>query len=153
MKFLNLAIASIVDANTGNGINQQFVDQFGSGTTDYVQHGREIRANSVLAMFGKIKASVKQYIEDSKELAKARRNTREVLQLDDHMLRDIGLTYNDVVDLRLGLISTEGLSQRSNQNRDDQDASLDRLSQHLVSVSENNLESANEENYELKKCA
>ncbi len=153
MKLLNLAIASIVDANTGNGINQQFVNQFGSGTTDYAQHGREIRANSVLALIAKIKASIKQYIEDSKASARARENTREILHLNDHMLKDIGLTYNDVVDLRMGLISTDELGQRRGQNRNDQDASLDRLSQQLVSVSETNLESANQENYELKKCA
>ena len=124
MKLLNLAIASIVDANTGNGINQQFVNQFGSNKTDYAQHGREIRANSMLALIGKIKASVTQYIENSKATAQARRSSKEVLQMSEHMMKDVGLTYNDVNDLRLGLISLNTLNQRRDQNRNEQEAGL-----------------------------
>ena len=153
MKLLNFAIASIVDANTGNGINRQFVNQFGSNKTDYVRHGREIRANSVLALFGKIKTSIKQYIEDSKAAAQARENTREILQMNEHLMKDIGLNYNDGVDLRLGLISLDSLNARRDQNRNQQDAGLARLSQQQVSVGKYDLESSNEEAYELAKCA
>ena len=153
MKLLNLAIASIVDANTGNGINQQFVNQFGSTNPAYAQRGREIRANSMLALIGKIKASATQYIENSKATAQARRNTKEVLQMSEHMMKDVGLTYNDVTDLRLGLISLHTLNERRDQNRSEQEAGLGRLSQQQVSVGKNDLESSNEEAYELAKCA
>ncbi len=153
MKLLNFAIASIVDANTGNGINRQFVSQFGSNKTDFAQHGRDIRANSILALIGKIKASVTQYIENSKATAQARRSSKEVLQMSEHMMKDVGLTYNDLNDLRLGLISLNTLNQRRDQNRNEQDAGLGRLSLQQVSVGKNDLESSNEEAYELAKCA
>ncbi len=153
MKLLNFAIASIVDANTGNGINRQFVSQFGSNKTDYVQHGLDIRAKSILALIGKIKASVTQYIENSKATAQARRSSKEVLQMSEHMMKDVGLTYNDLNDLRLGLISLNTLNQRRDQNRNEQDAGLGRLSLQQVSVGKNDLESSNEEAYELAKCA
>lgn len=153
MKILNLAIASIVDANTGHGINQQFVDQFGSNKTDYTQHGHEIRANSILALISKIKTSFKQYIDDSKASARARRNTRDVLQLNDHMLKDIGLTNDDVNDLRMGLISLDAVNQRREQNRGEQEAGLQHLSRRQVGVTKIDLESANQDTHEIKRCA
>lgn len=153
MKLLNLAIASIVDANTGHGINKQFVSQFGSNKIDYLQSGREIRVNSVVALIGKIKSTFTQYIENSKALARTRRNTRDVLQMNDHVLKDIGLTHDDVVDLRMGLISLGTLNQRREQNRSEQQAGLQRLSRQQVSVNRNDLESANQEAHEIRKCA
>ena len=153
MKLLNFAIASIVDANTGNSINRQFVSQFGSNKIDYAQHGRDIRANSILALIGKIKASVTQYIENSKATAQAHRSSEEVLQMSEHMMKDVGLTYNDVTDLRLGLISLNTLNQRRDQNRNEQDAGLGRLSLQQLSVGKNDHESANQEVFEMKKCA
>ena len=153
MKLLNLAIASIVDANTGNGVNQQFVNQFGSNKVDYAQHGREIRANSILALIDKIGTSFKQYIEDSKAQAKARKVTRDILQMNDHFLNDIGLTHNDVIDLRMGLISLDTLNQHREQNRGEQEAGLERITHQQVSVNQNDLESANEDTQEIKKCA
>jgi uncharacterized protein YjiS (DUF1127 family) len=153
MKFLNLAIASIIDANTGNGINQQFVNQYGLNHSDYAQHGRTIRASFLLALIARIRAAAKQYFENSKAAALARRNTREVLQMNEHLLNDIGLMHNDIVDLRLGLISLDTLSSRRNQLRSEQDSRLNRLSQNRAYAGAADFVSANQETYELKKCA
>jgi uncharacterized protein YjiS (DUF1127 family) len=155
MKLFNFAIASIVDANTGNGVNRHFVEQFGSKNSSYVQFGREIRAKSILGIVGKIKNAFIQYIEDSKAIARERRGVEEVSRMSATMLEDVGLTQNDADDLRLGLISLDTLNARRDQNRKQREVRLSRLSQSSkqVNVSGIDHESANQENYELKKCA
>lgn len=155
MKLYNFAIASIVDANTGNGVSRRFVEQFGSKNSNYEQFGREIRAKSILGLVGKIKSALIQYIADSKAKARERRSVEEVSQMSASMLKDVGLTQNDADDLRLGLISLDSLSARRDQNRKQREARLRRLSQSpkQVNISSSGHESANQENYELKKCA
>jgi len=155
MKLFNFAIASIVDANTGNGVSRRFVEQFGSKNSSYVQLGREIRAKSILGLVGKIKSALIQYIADSKAKAQERRSVEEISQLSASMLEDVGLTQNDADDLRLGLISLDSLSARRDQNRNQREVHLSRLSQSpkQVNISGSGHESTNQENYELKKCA
>jgi len=155
MKLFNFAIASIVDANTGTGVNQRFVEQFGSKNSSYEQLGREIRAKSILGLVGKIKSAFIQYIADSKAIARERRAVEEVSQMSASMLEDVGLTQNDADDLRLGLISVDSLNVRRDKNRSEREASLSRLNQSSkqVNISGSDHETANQENYELKKCA
>ena len=155
MKLFNFAIASIVDANTGTGVNQRFIEQFGSKNSSYEQFGREIRAKSILGLVGKIKSALIQYIANSKAKAQERRGVEEVSQMSASMLKDVGLTQNDADDLHLGLISLDSLNARRDQNRKQREARLSRLSQSSkqVYVSGSDHESVNQENYELKKCA
>ena len=155
MKLLNLGISSIVDANTGNGINHQYVNQFGFNKTDHAKLGAEIRANAVLDLIRKIKTSVIQYIDSSKALAQDRRDAKEILQMSEHMLKDVGLTLNDVYDLRFDLISLDTLNTRRVHNRNQEVTRLNQSNQppKQASISTNKLESANQETYELKKCA
>jgi uncharacterized protein YjiS (DUF1127 family) len=155
MKLFNLAIASIVDANTGTGVNQRFIEQFGSKNSSYEQFGREIRAKSILGLVGKIKSALIQYIADSKAKDQERRSVEEVSQMSASMLKDVGLTQNDADDLHLGLISLDTLNARRDQNRNQREARLSRLSRSSkqVNVSGSDHESANQENYEMKKCA
>jgi uncharacterized protein YjiS (DUF1127 family) len=155
MKLFNFAIASIVDANTGTGISRSFVEQFGSKNSSYEKFGREIRAKSILGLAGKIKNAFIQYIEDSKAIARERRGVEEVSQMSASMLEDVGLTQNDADDLRLGLISVDSLNVRRDKNRSEREASQSRLNQSSkqVNISGSDHESANQENYELKKCA
>jgi len=154
MKLFNFAIASIVDANTGNGISRQFIDQTGSTDSDHLQYGREIRAKSVLAVLAKIKIAVKQYVDDSREAAKARRNNEAISQLSEHMLKDIGLTFVDIQDLKSGQTTLKGLNTRRNQYRD-QAARSNRLVQSTKRVSSQvvDIDSANQAHYEVAKCA
>ncbi len=155
MKLFSFAIASIVHANTGNGVNRHFVENFGSKNSSYVQFGREIRAKFVLDIVGKIKNALIQYIRDSKAKARERRGVEEVSQMSATMLKDVGLTQNDADDLRLGLISLDNLNARSDQNRRQREARWNRPGQlsKQLSVSVIELESANQETHELKKCA
>ena len=152
MNLLSLGIASIVDANTGNGINHQYVNQFGSNKTYYAKLGRD---NALLDLIGKIKASVKQYIDESKALAQERRDTREILQMSDHMLRDIGLSQNDIYDIRSGLISLDTLNARRTRYYNNEDARLIhlKLSSKHANIGVKEPECANRETAEFRKCA
>jgi uncharacterized protein YjiS (DUF1127 family) len=150
MKLLNLAVASIVDANTGNGINRQYVDQFGSSQSAYERHGREIRSRSFLALIAKIMASVQKYIEDSKAEARRRQAVKDLSQMNNRLLKDIGLSQNDLYDIKLGLTDLEALNARRNRSADSHE--LNQVSG-KVSTSVRSIESANQAQYETKKCA
>ena len=154
MKLLNFAIASIVDANTGSGINRQFVEQLGSKQSAYEQAGREIRAKSVLDVLIKIKSAFSQYINDSRAAARTRQNTAVITQLSENQLNDIGLTSVDIQDLKSGQVTLEALNARRDQYRD-QAASKNRLRQLSTRVSTQVLDfdSANQDQYETAKCA
>ena len=153
MKLFNLAIASMVDANTGHGVNRNFIEQFASTTSDYQQRAHEIRANFIIAVFGKIKASVTQYFKDSKARAQDRKDTEAILQMSDQILDDIGLSHADLHELRSGQVTLEALGSRRELRRNE--ALDNQLSQSSGSVSSNlrNIQSANQALFELKKCA
>lgn len=154
MNLLNFAVASIVDANTGSGINRQFVEHLGSKESAYEKAGREIRAKSVLDLLSKIKSAFNQYIKDSRAAARARRDTEAVSQLSDHTLKDIGLTFVDIQDLKSGQITLEALNARRDQYRDQAD-SKNRLPQISTRISTRvlDIDSANQAQYETAKCA
>ncbi len=154
MKLINLGIASIVDANTGNGISRQFIGQFGSIDSDYEKSAREIRAKSILGVLAKIKSAFKQYLDESRAVARARRNTAAISQLGEHILKDIGLTSVDIQDLKSGQITPEALNARRGQYRN-QAASIKRLdhSSKQVGTRVLDLDSANQAQYEIAKCA
>ena len=154
MRLFNFAIASIVDVNTGSGINRQFVEQFGSKQSANEQAGRAIRAKSVLDVLIKIKSTFKQYIDDSRAAARAKRSIAEITQLSDLQLDDIGLTSVDIQDLKSGQISLEALNTRRDQYRDQ--AALNNLlvePTKRVSSRVVDIDSANQAHYEIAKCA
>jgi uncharacterized protein YjiS (DUF1127 family) len=154
MNLINFAIASIVDANTGNGISRQFIDQSGSKDSGHLQYGREIRDKSVLGVLAKIKSAVKQFVDDSRVAARARRNNEAISNLSEHLLKDIGLTFVDIQDLKSGQTTLEGLNARRIQYRD-QAARSNRLVQSTKRVSSQvvDIDSANQYQYEVAKCA
>ncbi len=153
MKLFNLAIASMVDANTGHGVNRNFIERFASTTTNYQQRAHEIRANFIITIFGNIKSSVTQYFKDSNARAQDRKDTEAILQMSDQILDDIGLSHADLYELRSGQITLDALGSRRELRRNE--ALDNQLSQSSGSVSSNlrNIQSANQALFELKKCA
>ena len=150
MKHFNLAIASIVDANTGNGLNHNFIDQFGPYHSTHEQHVHEIRSRSFLDLVTKIKTLVQKYIEDSKTKARNRQVIEDLRQLDDRNLKDIGLNRGDLYALQLGTTSLEALNARRNSSADTHKPSQVASN---VGTSVSSIESANQALYEAKKCA
>ena len=150
MKLLNLAIASIVDANTGNGLNRDFIDPFGSYHSTHQRRAHEIRSRSFLDLVAKIKNSVQKYIEDSKTKARNRQAIKDLRRMNDRFLKDIGLSRGDLYDIDNGSTDLETLNARRNSSAD-----THKLSQVASNVGTGvrNIESANQELYEAKKCA
>jgi len=150
MKYLNLAVASIVDANTGNGLNHRFIDQFGSNHSALERQAHKIRSRSFLGLIAKIKASAQQYIEDSKAGARRRQAIKDLSQMNDRLLKDIGLNRDDLYDIGHGATNLEALNARRNRGSDMHE--LNQVSG-KVSTRVRNIESANQAQYESKKCA
>ena len=75
--------------------------------------------------------------------------------MSDHMLRDIGLTQNDIYDIRSGLISLDTLNARRTRYYNNEDARLIhlKLSSKHANIGVKEPECANRETAEFRKCA
>jgi len=114
MKLFEFAIASIVDANTGHGLEGKNL------SVDYaseIHRGREIRSKSVLALFASIKHRIGQVISNYRVRAYNRRAINVISNLSDRLLKDIGIERYEIAQVRAGLITLEELdaSRRSSQ--------------------------------------
>jgi uncharacterized protein YjiS (DUF1127 family) len=106
MKSLQFAVASIVDANTGQGLAHN------GGRIDYAaaaQHGRTIRAKSIIALYRLIKAQLGKAFSNYRERAARRRQLADLAQLDDRLLKDIGLSRGDMIAVELGQVTLQQL--------------------------------------------
>jgi len=114
MNYFQFAIASIVDANTGHGLvhNENKIDYAAAAS-----HGRRIRAKSILALFAQVKHRLSQAIASIRERQAEKRKIRQLANLNDHILEDIGITRGDVIALQMGQIDTRQLeAQRSRKS-------------------------------------
>jgi len=100
MKLFEFAIASIVDANTGHGLEGKNLNVNYSAA---IHAGHEIRAKSVLALFASIKHRIGQVISNYHVRAKNRRAINEISKLSARLLGDIGVERYELAPLRAGL--------------------------------------------------
>jgi len=145
MNTFQFAVASIVDANTGNGLVRH------SGPRDYLaleQHGRKIRSKSIIALFTAIKVRLGATIDNYRIALKQRRDLQVLMHLSDHLLEDIGLTRGDLNSVQLGATSLEELNDG---RRSAQQAELGTSS--AIDRVDHGLEAINEQFYHQKKCA
>ncbi len=114
MKLLEFAIASIVDANTGHGLEGQ---NLSVNYASEIHRGREIRSKSVLALFASIKQRIGQVISNYHVRAYNRRAIDAYSNLSDRLLKDIGIERYEIAQVRAGLTTLEELdaSRRSSQ--------------------------------------
>jgi len=109
MKLLQLAVASIVDANTGYGLAH------GGGRIDYsaqAHHGRSLRAKSIVALYDLAKEKLRKTISGYHEHVRQRRQIALLGQLNDHLLRDIGLSREDLNAAELGQVALQQLEAK-----------------------------------------
>ena len=148
MKLFQFAVASIVDANTGNGL------VYTGGRIDYTaaeHRGRAIRAKTVAALISLIKGQISNAISTYKVRARQHRGLSELSRLDDRLLKDVGLTRGDLIAVELGhttlaelapqrlvgnVVETLNLTVPNQMNEQDQD-----------------INAANETYYVEQKCA
>ena len=106
MKHFTFAIASIIDANTG------FWPSHGGGKIDHraaEQHARAVRAKSIIALFAAIKQHIGIAVEAYSVRVQARRDLQTLQNLNDHMLKDIGLTRGDLASVQYGVVTLQQL--------------------------------------------
>jgi uncharacterized protein YjiS (DUF1127 family) len=109
MKLLQIAVASIVDANTGYGLPHK------GGRIDYpakIQRGRSIRARAVVALYGMLKEQLSKAISRYRAHVKQRRQLALLGQLNDHQLRDIGFSREDLLAAELGQVTLQQLDAK-----------------------------------------
>lgn len=148
MNMFQFAVASIVDANTGNGLVHA------NGTRDYAEiehYGRRIRAKSSAQLFASIKSRVSAGIASYRASVKQRRDLHTLMSLNDHLLEDIGLHRGDLYAVQLGTTSLDEL------NIGHQSGDLGELAQLQDNTAagrvNRNLAASNEQFFVQKKCA
>jgi uncharacterized protein YjiS (DUF1127 family) len=148
MKSLQFAVASIVDANTGQGLAHN------GGRIDYAaaaQHGRTIRAKSIIALYRLIKAQLGKAFSNYRERAAQRHQLADLAQLDDRLLKDIGLSRGDMIAVELGQVT---LQQLDAQHRNDYRNELPNLTTaSQIGEQTLKLDAVNQAVYAEAKCA
>ena len=114
MKLLQFAVASIVDANTGYG----FVQGAGNDYSAAEKHGRSIRARSVIALLVQIRERIAGAVASYRAHAAQKRQLAILANLNDHALKDIGLSRGDITAVELGQLTFAKLEaeRRINQS-------------------------------------
>jgi len=152
MNTIVLAIASIVDAHTSLGYTRQLTKVSSAQLDAQIQRGRRIRAKSVFDLVGAVVSWFDGQIDNLKERAQERRGVDQILGLNERMLKDIGLATSDVQGLRSGVLSLDDIQHRRNTRQLEREAR--RTSQRkVVRKSILDLESANQDCFELAKCS
>jgi uncharacterized protein YjiS (DUF1127 family) len=148
MKLLQIAVASIVDANTGYGLAHS------GGSIDYpaqARHGRSIRAKSIVALYGLAKEQLHKAISRYHEHVKQRRQLALLGQLNDHLLRDIGLSRGDLIAAESGQVNLQQLDAKRRSGKQNELPDLttaDRVDPQTLQLS-----AINEAVYAEAKCA
>jgi uncharacterized protein YjiS (DUF1127 family) len=151
MNLLNLTIASVVDGATGSHLTQTAYNPHqtdNSNTAVAQRQGSRIRF--LPHSFATVSRLTKEMIGAYKERAKGQKDMAHLFQLSAHILKDIGLTRDDVVDLKSGLISLGALSTR----RREYQGQLDQPFKNPVisKVEAPCLAAANQDSYEQSSC-
>jgi len=147
MNHFQLAIASIVDANTGYGLNH-------GGKSDYREEelrARMIRSKSVHAFFSAIGKTIRRALAEYRENARQRRAIADLSNLNDHYLEDIGLTRGDILAVKLGQASLEELN--ADRRARLAVAPLDTVVTGKLDSAARNADAANAADYAEAKCA
>lgn len=115
MKLLQFAVASIVDANTGQGLVH---DVRNIHSADHISNGRTIRARSILDTLKLIKDQLAGSVSSLRAHIRSQGQLAVLARLDDHLLRDIGISREDIYAAQSGLISMEQFkAKRDKTNR------------------------------------
>ena len=148
MNMFQFAIASIVDANTGNGLIHS------SGKLDYAaaeSHARVIRAKSISDLLASIRSRLVEIASRYRVAAKQRRELRVLMTLNDHLLDDIGLSRGDLHAVRLGAVTLDELHARYRSARSSGQVQRNELTAGETVKIE--LDAINEQFFDARKCA
>lgn len=148
MNMFQFAIASIVDANTGNGLVH-------AGTRpDYSnleKRGRRIRSKSVIDLAQAIIGRIVDLLESQRAKARKRRDLDRLLGLNDHLLADIGLPRSDLYLVQAGAVQLQELiAGYRSRHRQHQSRVKQSMQTEIYDAAP---DATNEQLYEQRKCA
>ena len=146
MKLFQFAVASIVDANTGYGFTHN-LDKI-----DYdaeIVNSRNIRSQSIVNMLGLVVQRVANSVDRYKDRLQQRRNLNQLYRLNDHLLRDIGLTTGDLNSVSEGQISVDQLNsnRRDNLIEEGRQTTVQTIAVNQI------LQASNQDSFSEVKCA
>ena len=151
MKLLQFAVSSVVGATTGSQLTQTSyrTSQVGGSQYQTRQTGSRIlqiirnKVASVSTLASRLAAANKQRLQRNKD-------TVQILQLNAHHLKDIGLTYDDLTDLKSGQISLEELNTVRSESQGSLNLRLKKAGTSKIGAT--NLKAANQEPGEFASC-
>lgn len=152
MKLLTLAIASIVDANLNQGYTRQLTGSKPAQHSSQYHYGDQTGLNSFFKLLGWAVGRLTQISDIISERRKERQGIGQLLRLNGHLLEDIGLQEFDLQGLRTGSITLDEIKLA----RDTRFAAMQPVSKRPVQTVKKSivdLQSANQESFELAKCS
>ena len=148
MKLFTLAIASIVDVNTGHGLSgsHRVID-----SNSAIDHGLAIRSRSVGGVFSALKSALARRLRGFRARARERRDLRRLMSMNDRLLKDIGITRGDLMAVEMGAASLADLNaERQAAQRSADVGTGPAVATRKLAVTGN---AANQQSYVEKKCA
>lgn len=114
MKLLQFAIASIVDANTGNGLAHS-PERIDYATAECA--ARRIRSRSFIDFLRQIGNGISAARVALRARREQQRNLHSLSRLNDYLLDDIGFSRGDILAAEYGQIDLAQLESRRASNR------------------------------------
>lgn len=107
MNLFNFAIASIVDANT-HYLHGRVAPDYNAA----MRHGREIRGKSVVASLKALGRGLRSAYRNYRDRRAEKREVAALLQMNDALLRDIGLSREELFAVHYGITALADLQAR-----------------------------------------
>lgn len=151
MKLLQLAVSSVVGATTGSHLTQT------SSRTTQLQ-GSQLQAiqasSKILPIIRNNLASLSRLVSRltaaNRQRLQRNKDTVQIFQLNAHYLKDIGLTYDDLADLKSGQRSLKQLNAMRFENQRSFSPRLKKAATSKIKVS--SLKAANQQQGDLASC-
>ncbi|MFT5659031.1 MAG: hypothetical protein ACI9KN_002312 [Gammaproteobacteria bacterium] len=145
MKMLNFAIASMVDATTGSHLNQ-------TSSQPAFSKKPVLRRRFLASLLGDTASFFDKVVTAYKVRSQSRKDRNEILQLSPRVLKDIGLSYEDIQGLLSNQLSFEELNSRRSEQQGLFNLRLTSPSLAETVVKSPELDAANQDHRELASC-
>lgn len=151
MNLLNFTIASVVDATTGSHLAQTTHSAHRHNNNGApLTHKHSSKTSILQRSFKALSSFAHERVAAYKAGAQRRKDTAQILQFSAHDLRDIGLSNNDLLDLKAGQISLEALNARRFESQGNTNLRLKKPN--ISRVRTHNLTAANQDSCALASC-
>jgi hypothetical protein len=151
MKLLQLAVSSVVGAATGSHLTQTSNRTSKPQSSQYqtLQTGSSILP-TIRNKLTSISRLVRRLATANRQRLQRNKDTIQIFQLNAHYLKDIGLTYDDLADLKSGQRSLKQLNTLRFENQKSFSPRLKKVTTSKIKVS--GLKAANQQAGELASC-